>query len=223
MLLEQLSPSPPLPPARASGHQCAPARALITLATCLTAGCTTFGTDLGHTPVVDKAALTTSILSDDLQLMQRLIKGSNSEKAETFAAVQRECDSAPTATHRLRLALALATPGHPASSPPEALHMLQDLMANPEGLVPGEQTLAQVEMKQIDDYLHLQQKAENLSADTSHTIERLMGQIRKLTADDEEKTKALSEANHKLEAIATIEKTTGEHGTRKPNSEGQPQ
>jgi hypothetical protein len=222
MPLEQLRP--PLLRVYAPEHSHVPARSLVVLAACLAAGCAELGADLGHpaAAVVDKNATASLILTDDLQLMDRLIKGSTSEKAELFAHAKQEYDSAGTNTHKLRLALALATPGHPASSPADALHMLQDLLVNPEGLVPGERALAQVEMKQIDDYLSLQAKIDKLSSDAARA-ERLTAQIRHLQTESDERLRDLNEAKAKLEAILKIEKTLSERGTRKPNSEGPPQ
>jgi hypothetical protein len=106
--------------------------------------------------VVAPAAATSTLLGEYLQLLQKLVQGAPAEQAEIETSVQREYDSAPTPSHKLKLALVLGTPGHPSADLPKAQGLLRELMANPEMLLPGERALAFLQLSQIDDHLTLE-------------------------------------------------------------------
>src|SRR5262249_33080737 len=110
-------------------------------------------------PVVDKNAASVAVLTEDLQLLQRLAQAAPAEQPEILAAAQRDYDTAPTPSRQLRLALVLANPGHPATDLPRAQRLLRELQANPEMLLSVERALAFLELQQIDDHLTLE--AEN--------------------------------------------------------------
>jgi hypothetical protein len=105
-----------------------------------------------------------AVLAQYLQIRQRLIQGSNSERAEIHASIERVYKDAPTPAHQLSLALALATPDHPGTDYARAQRLLQELLiAAPTLLLPGERALAVVELKQIDNYLTLEEKSRRLA------------------------------------------------------------
>jgi len=83
-------------------------------------------------PVVDKNAASVAVLTEDLQLLQKLVQAAPAEQAELTAAAQRDYETAPTPSRQLRFALVLANPGHPATDLPRAQRLLRELMANPE-------------------------------------------------------------------------------------------
>jgi hypothetical protein len=237
-----------LPPADVPGRRPVPATALgLLVAACLTAGCTSLTERLHPTTAADKAAAASSAaVAEDLQKMAQLIRGTPSEQSEILAAAQHDYDTAPTPPHVLRLALVLATPGHPGTNATRAHELLQEVTTNPEALGPGDRVialgpgqrmLAAVELQQIDDYLTLQDKAKKLSDETARA-DHLATLNRHLQAEADkapELKKELEEARAKLEAIATMERTLNERSlnehslvehkpTRKPHSsEGQPQ
>ena len=66
-------------------------------------------------PVVDRNAASVAVLTEDLQLLQKLVQGAPAEQAEIIAAAQRDYETAPTPSRQLRFALVLANPGHPAT------------------------------------------------------------------------------------------------------------
>src|SRR3977135_1213667 len=92
-------------------------------------------------PVVNAATTGSIVLSEDLQLLQRLIQGRPSEQAEIVASAQREYDTAPTPSRELKLALILGTPGHPATNPTKAQPLRRDLIGHPARLFAGEPPL----------------------------------------------------------------------------------
>jgi hypothetical protein len=172
-------------------------------------------------PVIDRNAASAAVLTDDLQLLQKLVQGAPAEQAEITAAAQREYETAPTPSRQLRFALVLANPGHPATDMPRAQRLLRELMANPEMLLSGERALAFLELQQIDDHLTLEAENRRLQGDAVRADrERLSTVNRRLQVETDENTrlrKELEEARAKLDAIANIERSLNE---RKPNNEG---
>ena len=151
-------------------------------------------------PVVDKNAASVAVLTEDLQLLQRLAQAAPAEQAEITAAAQRDYETAPTPSRQLRFALVLA---------------------NPEMLLSGERALAFLELQQIDDHLTLDAENRRLQGDAVRADrERLSTVNRRLQLETDENArlrKELEEARAKLDAIANIERSLNE---RKPNNEG---
>ena len=172
-------------------------------------------------PVVNSAAAASTLLSDYLQLLQRLVQSPPAEQAEILASAQREYDTAPTPSRQLKLALILGTPGHPAADLPKAQGLLRELMANPEMLLPGERALAFLELSQIDDHLTLESENRRLQADAVRADkERMASANHRLQTELDENArlrKELEEARAKLDAIANIERSLNE---RKPDNSG---
>jgi outer membrane murein-binding lipoprotein Lpp len=172
-------------------------------------------------PVVDKNAASVAVLTDDLQLLQRLAQAAPAEQAEIVAAAQRDYDTAPTPSHQLRLGLVLANPGHPATDLPKAQRLLRELMANPEMLLPVERALAFLELQQIDDHLTLEAENRRLQGDAVRADRERLGTVnRRLQLETDENArlrKELEEARAKLDAIANIERSLNE---RKPSNQG---
>jgi hypothetical protein len=165
------------------------------------------------------ASTSSLVLSDYLLLLQRLVQGSASEQAEIVARAQNEYDTAPTPSRELRLALILATPGHPATDQPRAQRLLRELMAHPETLLPAERALAFLQLSQIDDHLTLVAENRRLQSDAVREDQaRTAAAARRLQAEVDENTrlrKELDEARAKLDAIANIERSLNE---RKPDT-----
>jgi hypothetical protein len=172
-------------------------------------------------PVVDRNAASAAALTDDLQLLQKLVQGAPAEQAEIIAAAQRDYETAPTPSRQLRFALVLANPGHPATDLPRAQRLLRELMANPEMLLSGERALAFLELQQIDDHLTLEAENRRLQGDAVRADRERLGTVnRRLQVETDENTrlrKELEEARAKLDAIANIERSLNE---RKPSNEG---
>ena len=204
--------------------------ATVTLVTTLTVGgCTPDLFQHDHPtqntpPVVNRAVASSTVLADDLQLLQTLVQGTPSDQAEIVATAQRDYETAPTPSRQLRFALILATPGHPGTDLPRAQRLLRELMANPEMLMASERSLAFLELQQIDDHLTLEGETRRLQSDAVRADrERLANVNHRLQLETDENVrlrKELEEARAKLDAIANIERSLNE---RKPNNEGRPQ
>ncbi|HVW67929.1 MAG TPA: hypothetical protein VHB68_03095 [Steroidobacteraceae bacterium] len=217
----ELAAAPPR--SRLTGAAC------LLIATGLLAGCANDLFQREHPaheapPVVNKAAAASTVLADDLQLLQSLVQGTPSDQAEIVATAQRDYETAPTPSRQLRFALILAAPGHPGTDLPRAQRLLRELMANPEMLIAGERALAVLELQQIDDHLTLEGENRRLQADAVRADkDRLASVNHRLQVETDENTrlrKELEEARAKLDAIANIERSLNE---RKPSNEGRPQ
>jgi hypothetical protein len=172
-------------------------------------------------PVVNAATTGSIVLSEYLQLLQRLVQGRPSEQAEIVANAQREYDTAPTPSRELKLALILGTAGHPATDRTKAQTLLRELMANPEMLLPGERALTFLELSQIDDHLTLDAENRRLQSEAVRADQqRVAAANHRLQAEMDENARLrreLEEARAKLDAIANIERSLNE---RKPGSTG---
>ena len=175
-------------------------------------------------PPVSRAATTSTVLADDLQLLETLVQGTPSTQAEIVATAQRDYETAPTPSRQLRFALILATPGHPGTDLPRAQRLLRELMANPEMLMASERSLAFLELQQIDDHLTLEGENRRLQSDAVRADrERLASMNHRLQVETDENArlrKEIDEARAKLDAIANIERSLNE---RKPSNTGRPQ
>jgi hypothetical protein len=153
-------------------------------------------------------------LTDDLTVLERLQHGASAEQAEIVAGAQREYDAAPTPSRELKLALVLATPGHPATDLPKAQRLLRELMANPQMLTPAEHSLSALELSQIDDYLTLSEENRRLQSDAARAAqEHAVSANHRLQSEMDENArlrKELDEAHAKLDAIANIERSLNE-------------
>jgi len=172
-------------------------------------------------PVIDRNAASAAAVTDDIQLLQRLVQAAPAEQAEIVAAAQRDYETAPTPSRQLRFALILATTGHPATNQPHAQQLLRELAANPEMLLLGERALAFLELQQIDDHLTLEAENRRLQGDAVRADRERQGTAnRRLQLETDENArlrKELEEARAKLDAIANIERSLNE---RKPINEG---
>jgi hypothetical protein len=151
-----------------------------------------------------------------LATMQALVEGDPVVQAEVFAEVRTAAQTTPTTTNRLRLALALATPGHPGSDPLQAQHDLAEMLAASTTLLPAERSLAAIHLKDVEQRLILDAEARRLrdemgtaraqqESDDSRRLETALSENRRLRAE-------LDEALQKLDAITNIERSIRERG-----------
>jgi len=189
----------------------------------LVAGCNTLGTQhpAAPPPPIDHVAVSSTVLSDDLLLVQNLVQGPATRQAEIAAGVQRDYDAAPTPSHELKLAMVLGTPGHPAADLPRSQALLRELLANPETLLPAERALALLQLSLIDDYLTVDAENRRLQSEVIRLDhERVANANHRLQAEMDENArlrKELDEAHAKLQAIFNIERSLNE---RKPGDTG---
>ena len=153
-------------------------------------------------------------ISGYLRTMRDLAAGDPATKAEVFARVDDAVLEAPTTTNRLRLALALATPGHAGADPERAREMLTEILARSELLLPAEVTLAELQLEVVEQRLLLMTENRQLRAQYERAADeerqRLEQQLAAARAENRELARALEEAEEKLRAITTIERSIRE-------------
>jgi hypothetical protein len=197
--------------------------ALIGAATLI--GCTS---SLGHldrktdsVSAADRATASAMVVANYLEVLQRLAQGAPAQQAELLVAAQREYETAPTPSHQLRYALALALPNHPGTDLSRAQRLLQELLATPETLLPAERALAFLELQRVDQQLTLATENQRLQSGADREdgarFAAMKRQLRAEQEDNERLRKELRETRAQLDTILKIERSTDE---RKPGTEG---
>jgi len=172
-------------------------------------------------PVIDRKAASAEALADDLDLLEKLIAAPPQQQMEMIGTAEEALQRTPTPNLKLRLALVLGTPGQAGSDLPRARNLLRELAADPSSsssLLPAERSLASLELKQIGDYLTLEQENRTLQADAARA-EQLVALKRRLdgaAVENEKLKRQLVEARAKLAAIANIEKSLNERKPGRP-------
>ena len=132
-------------------------------------------------------------------------------QAEIFADSQATAQLTPNPSTRLRHALVLATPGHPESDPQQAQSMLRELMAQPALMTPTEIALATIYLNSTEQLILLGAETRRLraSSDRAQRTEAAAINQRLATVEAENRRlrQALEDAEDKLEAITTIERS----------------
>jgi hypothetical protein len=197
------------------------ARLLPSLLLCLLAGCASLGgtsADRETTTTAVFPARSETAAGDGiavyLQTLRSLIEGDPVLQADVFRNVAAQADAAPTTTNRLMLALALATPTHPSSNAEEAARLLSELLATGDALLPEEQVLALIHLKDVEQRLILDAEAARLqraaTAATAQRNDRSAQQLQAALEENRQLRAALDEARAKLDAITNIERSIRE-------------
>lgn len=200
---------------------CAP----LALVACTAAGI--FGGENGDVETPPEAAGPSTALNAQglavyLETMQALVQGDRVVQAERFREVQQAASIAPTTTNRLQLALALASPGHPSSDPLQAQRQLSELLAARDALLPEERILATIHLKEVEQRLILDAQAQRLQQDGTAELTRQSAdsarQLQAIQIENQRLRAELADAQEKLEAIASIERSIRErdNGTDTP-------
>ncbi|MEQ8205977.1 MAG: hypothetical protein RIA65_07370 [Woeseia sp.] len=149
-----------------------------------------------------------------VQELYTLANGDPATQTEILADAETTASLTPNPSSRLRLALVLATPGHVETDPDRAQDILRDLLSQTELLTTGEIALATVHLRSVEQRLMLSQETARLreqSSRTADTEQRAVEQrLARVEAENRELRKSLAEAEQKLEAITTIERSIRE-------------
>ncbi|HEY1890336.1 MAG TPA: hypothetical protein VGG63_08015 [Steroidobacteraceae bacterium] len=173
-------------------------------------------------PVIDHRAAAAEALADDFAVLDKLIAAAPEQQMQIVGSAEEDFRTTPTQSKKLRLALILGTPDQAGSDLPRAQEMLQELSDDPQSsLLPGERTLAALQLKQIGDYLTLETENRTLQTDAARAGELapLKHRLDGAAGENAKLKKELQEAQAKLAAIANIEKSLNE---RKPSNEARP-
>lgn len=195
------------------------AKVWLLIATAALAACTSLSggrqSESVAAPSAQPAVGAADSLAVYLDALRDLLEGDAVVQADVFRGVVAAADAAPTTTNRLRLALALATPGHRGSDPATAQRLLGELLAAGDSLLPEERILALIHLKDVEQRLILDAEAERLqravaAAAVPPRDDRSAQQLATALQQNRELRLALDEANAKLEAITNIERSIRE-------------
>jgi hypothetical protein len=156
-----------------------------------------------------------------LDIMQNLSNQDPARQADLFYEVEREYTRAPTTASTLRYAVALVTPGHPASSPNEGKRLLETLLATPERMTQDERMLAAVLLHETNVRLKLEAENRRLLATLDDRSRTQANSDKRIQAQIEENARlrrALAEAQQKLDAIKEIERSIIERSPTPPGN-----
>jgi len=166
------------------------------------------------TPAGDAGILGAPEAEQYLDELYRLASGDPATQAEIFADAQAGAQLTPGPQTNLRFALVLATPGHPESDAQRAQSMLREILARTELMTQGEIALATVHLNAAEKLAVSQAETARLRSTTSRaaqTQESATNQrLATVEAENRRLRGELDEAEKKLEAITSIERSIRE-------------
>jgi len=191
--------------------------ALISVIVAMTAGCTqttdwlkgrrTAKTD---DPVILGAPEADVYLTE----LYDLAAGDPALQAEIFADAESGALLTPGPNTELRYALVLATPGHPESNPEKAQSMLREVLAQPQLLTPAEKSLATIHLNNVERFIVVKAETRRLrdsNSQATKTEEQAISQrLANVEAENRQLRRELKDAEDKLEAITSIERSIRE-------------
>jgi len=129
------------------------------------------------------------------------------ELADAYTAAQE----LPTASNRLRYALALGAAGHASSNPVEAKRLITELLAGQHDLRSAEVSLANAYLREFDArvalYADLSRQREEAERKLAAVDADGDKRVANLNAETQRLKKALADAERKLEAVAEMERS----------------
>lgn len=143
--------------------------------------------------------------------LARLAGGDAAAQAEIYADASAAAQLTPRPSTKLRLGLVLAIPGHPGSDPVRAQSILREVLSQTILLTPAEISLATIHLNSVEQQIVADAEARRLRASSSRaaqTQERAVNQrLSTVEAENRQLRRDLEEAEQKLEAITTIERS----------------
>jgi hypothetical protein len=158
-------------------------------------------------PVLTSGSNANAYLSE----LQQLAGGDPATQAEIFADAESAATLTPGPSTQLRYALVLTAPGHSESNPGEAQGIFRDLLARPEMLTESEVALATIFLNEAESRAVMgaetrRLRAENTRAATSEEA-AIAQRISRVEAENRQLRQSLAEAESKLEALTSIERS----------------
>jgi hypothetical protein len=149
-----------------------------------------------------------------LQELYALVSGDPATQAEIFADARSGSVLTPGPQTNLRYALVLATPGHAESNPQLAQTMLRELLTQTELMTSAEISLATISLRSVEQLIVANTEARNLRATTSRATQTREDAINErlatLESENRRLRRDLEEAEKKLDAITSIERSIRE-------------
>jgi len=151
---------------------------------------------------------------DYLRDLYELTAGDSYKQADVFADAESAAQLTPGPSTNLRYGLVLATPGHPRSDPARAVPILRDVLAQSELLTQTEVALASVHLRIAESLVGATTETSQLRESTSRTAraqqQSANQRITSLENENRQLRSELEEAQEKLDAITSIERSIRE-------------
>ena len=151
---------------------------------------------------------------DYLRDLHQLATGDPATQVEIFADAESKSTLTPDPSTNLKFALVLATPGHSETDPARAQSMLRELLTQPELMTPAEISLAEIHLRSVEERIVLTTEARRLresSSRAARTEEQAINQrLATVEAENRRLRSELEDAEQKLEAITSIERSIRE-------------
>lgn len=168
-------------------------------------------------PIILGAPEAESYLSE----IYELLNGDPFTQVEIFSDAKSAATLTPDPSSQLRYALILAVPGHAETDPQQAQSLFRELLSRTELMTPGEIALATIHLKDVEERLVLNAETRRLRADNARaatTEQRAVSQrIGTVEAENRRLRRQLSDAEQKLEAITSIERSIREQAENDGN------
>lgn len=156
-----------------------------------------------------------------LRDVYELIDGDAFTQVEIFSDAKSAATLTPNPSSLLKFALILAAPGHAESDPQQARRMFRELLAQTELMTPAEIALATIHLKDVEERLKLDAETRRLRSEYTNaatTEEIAVAQrMRTIEVENRQLRQDLLEAEQKLEAITSIERSIREQATNDNN------
>jgi hypothetical protein len=144
----------------------------------------------------------------------RISSGDPAAQAEIFADAAAAAQLTPSPSTNLRLGLVLAVPGHPESDPEKSASILREVLTQTILLTPGEISLAVIYLNNVERQIVANAESRRLRASSSRaaqTQEDATNQrLATVEAENRQLRRNIEEAEQKLEAITSIERSIRE-------------
>ena len=179
----------------------------------LTAGCESASNWLKGRKTYDAEPIVLGAPDSDTYVdeLYLLVTGDPATQAEIYADAKAGAELAPDPETRLRYALVLATPGHAETNELESQSLLRELLSQTELLSPVEISLATIHLSEVEERLVLGAETRRLRLESSQaatTEDAAVAQrIATVEAENRQLRNSLAEAEDKLEAISSIERS----------------
>ncbi len=189
---------------------------VVVLTAAMTAGCTQTKNWLQGRRTAEAEPVTLGAPETDQYINEiyRLVSGDPATQAEIFADASSAAQLTPDPSTRLRFALVLATPGHSGTDPETAQGILRELLSQQELMTASEISLATISLRQAEERIMLGAETSRLRSENTRAASTEEAAVAQRMADIEAENRrlkdSLTEAEAKLEAITSIERSIRE-------------
>ena len=149
-----------------------------------------------------------------LKELNDLAAGDPARQADIFSDASSAARLTPGPSTNLRIALVLATPGHAGSDPARAESLLREVLAETQLLTSAEIALATIHLNNVERVIVTSTEAAQLRDSTSRAArgeeQALSQRLAASEAQNQRLRSELADAEQKLEAITSIERSIRE-------------